>query len=102
MIDQVICIRDDWSHGGLSQWPRVGMIYTIREIIWRDAVSDRPPMMFYRLEEVRNPQRRVSMNDRTMSEPMFCAEWFRSVRRTSIDDIKKVALPTGLEPVLTE
>lgn len=77
------------------------MVYTIRETIWRDAIRALPPMMFYRLEEIRNPLRRVSINDATLSEPMFWAEWFRPVRRTSIDDIKKVALPTGLEPVST-
>lgn len=97
MIDQVICIRDDWGHGGLTQWPRVGMVYTIREVIWRKAVTARPPMQFYRLEEVRR-----SINDPSMSEPMFDAEWFRTVRRTSIDVFRKVALPTGLEPVSTE
>lgn len=103
MIEQVVCVRDDWGHKpNLRCWPIVGGVYTIRASEMIKAISAEPPMLFYRFEEILNPLIRGSRSGSgDVMEPVFDASWFRPVRRTSIDEIKRVALPAGFEPALT-
>lgn len=87
-MDQVVCIRDDWGHKlNLRGWPIVGCVYTIRDREMRKAISAEPPMLFYRFEEIVNPLVPCCRADPTPTEPVFDANWFRPVKKTSIDDL---------------
>lgn len=83
-MDQVVCIYDRWiNHNrlALSAWPVKGGIYTIQESVTHPETGH----VYHQLYEIPD----VIGGDAVT----FRADCFRPVRRTSIDDIKKAALP---------
>ena len=79
-MDQVVCIRDDFWH--VTNHPIVGMVYTVREIRYIKAIHARPEMPFYLFEEIHNS---LVPCCGKMVEPVFDAEYFRPVKKTSIN-----------------
>lgn len=84
----VVCIDDTWTYNGLlpyTGWikPVKGNIYTIR-----DHFHDMIGFMYYRFEEIRNPQ---CPNGH---EPGYSVDGFRPVKRTRIDVFEQLLTPT--------
>lgn len=95
---QVVCVKDDWRHAFWPMPPNVPVkdcVYTIR-MMFEDLGS-----LWLMFEELRNP----SMFPPEMSamsqygEPGFVSIHFRPVRKTSIEDIKKLCVDPPKAPV---
>lgn len=83
MIEQVVCIRDDWGrHADLIlRRPVLGGIYTIR--CARKCYSY--PQDYYLFEEIINPPTPHPDFPGSGGEPVFCSTHFCPVRKTSVD-----------------
>lgn len=97
MMDQVVCIRDDWgisdiAPDGAKYLPVKGTIYTIREredifMLWHGRMKT-----YFRFEELRNTPKPLA--DGKLFETCFVAEWFRPVKKTDITLFTDMTLKT--------
>lgn len=96
---QVVCVRDDWmpSHGYLPpNLPVKDQVYTIRGMFEAPWMFEQELWLLF--EELYNPSwypPAMSMS----GEPGFCSDRFRPVRKTSIEDLKKLCVDPPKSPV---
>ena len=72
--------------------PRKGEIFTVREIVpFPDLV---PGLCFEEIMSLANPD--------CGREQTFASKWFRPVRKTSIEELRKLVAPVPRQPVPVE
>ena len=100
---QVVCVSDRFStdafwRQSVKTLPRLGSIYTIREICEGSGLQQ--GIIGFCLYEIVNPRAYFPRNgELVLLEPAFDSKHFRPVKRTSIDVFERLLAPKRRELV---